>query len=148
MERRSFLKKTVVMAAAGVLNTRLVFAEKLESDPFKAGSLDEVLALLNASGSKVSDKIKLKAPEIAENGAVVPVSVVSDIEGTTEIIVIIVENPTPLAAKFLFSEGVIPSVKSRFKMGKTTDVIALAKSGDEFYMAKTNVKVTKGGCGG
>ena len=155
MKRRSFLKSTLAAGAtgvavgAGIVSPNLAFAEASESsNPFKAKSVDEVLKMLGISDPKESDKIKIKAPEIAENGAVVPVGITSDIEGTTEIIIITANNPTPLAAKYKFGESAVPAIKSRFKMGKTTDVIALVKAGDKVYTAKANVKVTKGGCGG
>jgi len=155
MKRRSFLKSTIAAGATGtaigmgILSPNLAFAEASESsNPFKAKSVDEVLKMLGISDPKESDKIKIKAPEIAENGAVVPVGITSDIEGTTEIIIITANNPTPLAAKYKFGESTVPAIKSRFKMGKTTDVIALVKAGDKVYTAKANVKVTKGGCGG
>jgi len=154
MKRRSFLKSTIAAGAtsaavgAGLLSPSMVFAESHESGPFKAKSVDEVLKMLGISSPEASDKIKIKAPEIAENGAVVPVGITSDIEGTTEIIIITANNPTPLAAKYTFGESAVPAIKSRFKMGKTTDVIALVKAGDKVYTAKANVKVTKGGCGG
>lgn len=154
MKRRSFLKSAFIASAtgaavsAGVLNTSTAFAAADESNPFKAKSVDEVMKLLGISDAETSDKIKIKAPEIAENGAVVPVGITSEIEGTTEIISISAANPTPLSARYTFGEGAVTAVKSRFKMGKTTDVIALVKAGDKYYTAKTNVKVTKGGCGG
>ena len=154
MKRRSFLKSTAlasvagVVGGAGVFSPSLALAEKHGNDPFKAKSLDEVLKMLGATDAEASDKIKIKAPEIAENGAVVPVGITSEIPGTTEIISITASNPTPLAAKYTFGEGAVPAIKSRFKMGKTTDVIALVKAGDKYYTAKANVKVTKGGCGG
>ncbi len=154
MKRRSFLKSTMAAGATGVavgmgvLSPNMAFAEAHGKDPFKAKSVDDVLKMLGISDPATSDKIKIKAPEIAENGAVVPVGITSEIEGTTEIIIITANNPTPLAAKYTFGERAIPAIKSRFKMGKTTDVIALVKAGDKFYTAKANVKVTKGGCGG
>ncbi len=154
MKRRSFLKSTIVASAtgvavsAGILSPNMALAEKHGNDPFKAKSVDEVLKMLGATDAEASDKIKIKAPEIAENGAVVPVTITSEIEGTTEIISISSKNPTPLAAKYTFGEGAAPSIKSRLKMGKSGDVIALVKAGDKFYTAKAGVKVTKGGCGG
>ena len=154
MKRRSFLKSTVLLSATGaavstgILSPNLAMAAAHGNDAFKAKSVDEVLKMLGATGAAASDKIKIKAPEIAENGAVVPVSITSSIAGTTEIISITAANPTPLAAIYKFGESAETSVKSRFKMGKTTDVVALVKAGDKFYTAKANVKVTKGGCGG
>ncbi len=154
MKRRSFLKSTLVASAAGaavtagILSPNLAFAAAHGSDLAAAKSVDEVLKLLGAEGAAESDKIKIKAPEIAENGAVVPVGITSELAGTTEIISITAANPTPFAAKYTIGEGATAAVKSRFKMGKTTDVIAVVKADGKYYTAKTNVKVTKGGCGG
>jgi len=152
MKRRSFLKGSLIAGAtgavigAGLLTPGIALAE--ESGAFAAKSVEDVLKALGAAGAETSDKIKIKAPEIAENGAVVPVGITSELEGTTEIITITAANPTPMSARYTFGEGAVPAVKSRFKMGKTTDVIAVVKAGDKYYTAKKEVKVTKGGCGG
>ena len=151
MKRRSFIKSTVVASAAigtGMLSTNTAFAAAHGNDITKAKSVDEVLKMLGATDAAESADIKIKAPEIAENGAVVPVGITSNIAGTTEIVSLTAENPTPFSAKYTLGEGADAAVKSRFKMGKTTDVIAVVKAGDKFYTAKANVKVTKGGCGG
>ncbi len=154
MKRRSFLKSTLVASAtgaavtAGILSPSTALAAAHGNDLSKAKTVDEVMKMLGATGAAASDKIKIKAPEIAENGAVVPVGITSEIPGTTEIVSLTAANPTPFAAKYTFGEGAVPAVKSRFKMGKTTDVVAVVKAGGKYYMAKTNVKVTKGGCGG
>jgi sulfur-oxidizing protein SoxY len=151
MKRRSFLKSTVVASAAistGILSTNNAFAAAHGNDVTKAKSVDEVLKMLGATGATASADIKIKAPEIAENGAVVPVGITSNIAGTTEIISLTAANPTPFAAKYIIGESTVPAVKSRFKMGKTTDVVVVVKAGGKFYTAKANVKVTKGGCGG
>jgi len=151
MKRRSFLKSTIVASVtgvavgAGIISPNTAFAA---ADITKATSVDEVLKMLGATGAAASGDIKIKAPEIAENGAVVPVGITSKIAGTTEIISITAANPTPFAAKYTFGEGAVTAVKSRFKMGKTTDVVVIVKAGGKYYTAKTNVKVTKGGCGG
>ncbi|MEE9326724.1 MAG: thiosulfate oxidation carrier protein SoxY [Cocleimonas sp.] len=150
MKRRSFLKNTVVAGATGVAVSAGILSPNIASAASlaEAKSVDDALKALGATGAAESDKIKIKAPEIAENGAVVPVSITSEIDGTTEITSITAANPTPFAAKYTFGEGAVPAIKSRFKMGKTTDVIVVVKAGGKFYTAKTNVKVTKGGCGG
>jgi len=149
MERRSFLKDCVVTGAAfgaSLLVPGSAFAD--EFDPFQATSLDAVLKALGIAGAEASDQIKIRAPKIAENGAAVPVGITSSIEGTTEIIAIAAANPKPLAARYRFGEGATTSVDSRIKMGQTTEVIALVRAGGRYYMAKTEVKVTLGGCGG
>ncbi len=154
MKRRSFIKTALVASATGaavtggILSPKTVFAAAHGTDLSKAKSLDEVMKLMGATGAAESDMIKIKAPEIAENGAVVPVGITSEIEGTTEIIALISNNPTPYAAKYTLGAKAKSAVKSRFKMAKTTDVVAVVKANDKFYMAKSNIKVTKGGCGG
>ena len=153
MKRRSFLKSTLIASAAGaavtagILSPNLAFAAA-DASLTGAKSVEEVMKLLGAEGATESDKIKIKAPEIAENGAVVPVGITSEIAGTTEIVSLTAANPTPFAARYTIGEGAEAAIKSRFKMGKTTDVIAVIKADGKYYMAKTNVKVTKGGCGG
>ena len=154
MKRRSFIKSALVASAtgaavtSGLISSNAVLAASHETDFTKAKSLDEALKMMGATGAAESEMIKIKAPEIAENGAVVPVGITSEIEGTTEIVALISNNPTPYAAKYTLGAKAKAGVKSRFKMAKTTDVVAVVKANDKFYMAKSNIKVTKGGCGG
>ena len=111
MKRRSFLKNTSVAGAtgvavsAGILSPSIARAAKHGDDPFKSKSVDEVLKMIGAAGAEASDKIKIKAPEIAENGAVVPVTITSEVEGTTEIYSISSNNPTPLSAKYTLAKA-------------------------------------------
>jgi len=154
MKRRNFIKSALVASAtgaaitSGVVSPRLAFAESPNTDVAKSKSLEEALKLMGASDAAESDMIKLKTPEIAENGGLVPVTVTSNIEGTSEIVILVPNNPLPYAAKYSMAEGVQPAVKSRLKMAKTSDVVAIVKAGDKYHMAKANIKVTKGGCGG
>jgi sulfur-oxidizing protein SoxY len=90
----------------------------------------------------------LKAPDIAENGAVVPISVESSLPNVKRIIILVEENPTPMTAAFNLGEGVKADVSTRIKMGKTSNVVALVESNGNIYAARKNVKVTIGGCGG
>lgn len=152
MKRRVFLTNCVATGAAsfafgtGLLMPSAVAAA--EFDLFQATSADEVLKLLGIADVAASDQIKISAPTIAENGAAVPIGIISSIEGTTEIVAIAAANPKPLAARYTFGKGATPSVETRLKIGKTTDVIAVARANDRYYMAKAHVKVTRGGCGG
>lgn len=97
---------------------------------------------------EASDKISLDVPEIAENGAVVPVSVTTSLPNVTSISVLIPENPYTLAASYRLPEGTEPSVSCRLKMAKTSDVVVVVESAGKLYGAKKQVKVTLGGCGG
>jgi len=154
MKRRSFIKTAIVASATGaavtggLIKPEIVMAASHEKDFTKAKSAEEVMEMMGATDASESDMIKIKAPEIAENGAVVPVGITSNIEGTSEIVALISNNPIPYAARYTVGAKSKAAVKSRFKMAKTTDVVAVVKAGDKFYMAKSNIKVTKGGCGG
>jgi sulfur-oxidizing protein SoxY len=151
MKRRTFLKGSLaagVTGAAiggGLLAPSMAFADA--TDAFAATSLEDAVKALGIT-TEDSDKVTVTAPDLAENSAVVPVEVKTSIEGATEIMVMISNNPTVYAAKFTLGEGIDPAVKCRFKVGKTGDVVAIVKAGDKYYMGKKAVKVTKGGCGG
>ncbi|MEZ5449280.1 MAG: thiosulfate oxidation carrier protein SoxY [Thiolinea sp.] len=152
MKRRTFLQSTlaagaVVATSTGLLTPGAVRAAE-DANPFEATSLDDALKALAVTPEENPDRIKIKAPEIAENGAVVPITIATDIEDATEILLLVANNPTPLAAVFKLGEGAIAGAATRIKMGKTSDVIAVVKAGDKTYSAKTEVKVTIGGCGG
>ena len=155
MKRRTFLKNTLAASAAGAaLGTGLVAPSVAladshgAADPFKSTSLEDALKAAGITEMEESDKIVVTAPDLAENAAVVPVEVASSLEGVTEVVVLIAENPTPFAAKFTIGEGADALVKCRFKMGKSGDVIGVVKVGDKYYSGKKAVKVTQGGCGG
>jgi sulfur-oxidizing protein SoxY len=103
---------------------------------------------VGAQNPAASDAIIIKAPAIAENGAVVPVAVESKLPGTESITLLVEKNPTPLVASFGIPAGTAGSVSTRVKMGQTSDVYALVKADGKFYMAKKEIKITLGGCGG
>src|SRR3972149_2225056 len=103
---------------------------------------------LGASGAEPSKDIVIEAPQIAENGAVVPIEIASTVPGTTSIAVLIEKNPYPLAGKFDFMEGALPFVKLNVKMAETSDVRVVATAGGKHYVATREIKVTIGGCGG
>ncbi|MCW8854787.1 MAG: thiosulfate oxidation carrier protein SoxY [Gammaproteobacteria bacterium] len=152
--RRSFLKTSAtagvvsVAVGAGLLTPRAVLA----AWPKNAFEAKEVNAALNAamgnSSLTESADINLKAPDIAENGAVVPITVTSKIPGTESISILIPNNATPLAANFNLSSNTEGYISTRVKMGKTSDVVAVVKAGGKLYSSKKEVKVTIGGCGG
>ncbi|MDH5409678.1 MAG: thiosulfate oxidation carrier protein SoxY [Gammaproteobacteria bacterium] len=153
MQRRSFLKGTLassalaVAAGAGLLNPRQVLAAWPESAFTSKSTNDAMGSLFGTADNTPSNKIKVKAPDIAENGAVVPVSVTTPLSATA-IAIIAETNGTPLAANFELAGSAKGFVSTRIKMRKTSDVIAVVKSGGKLYTARKNVKVTIGGCGG
>jgi sulfur-oxidizing protein SoxY len=116
---------------------------------FQAKTVDDALdGLMGSHQLEGSDKISIRAPDIAENGAVVPVSVTSTLDGVESISIIAEKNATPLTASFTLGKGTLPDVSTRIKMGKTSSVIAVVKAGGKLYSTGKEVKVTIGGCGG
>jgi sulfur-oxidizing protein SoxY len=115
---------------------------------FGAKTAADALQGIGAAGAAPSKDIVIEAPQIAENGAVVPIEVSSNIPGTTAIAVLIEKNPFPLASRFEFKEGALPFVKLNVKMGETSDVRVVATAGGKSYVATREIKVTIGGCGG
>jgi sulfur-oxidizing protein SoxY len=95
-----------------------------------------------------SDQISVVSPDIAENGAVVPVGVTSKLADTTEIYLLVEKNPTPLSAGFILPAGTLADVQTRLKMGQSTNVVAVVKAGGKLFSASKETKVTLGGCGG
>lgn len=137
-----------VAVGTGLLTPRAVLAAWPKS-AFTAEQLDNALKeLLGTSTYEASDRVKLKAPDIAENGAVVPVTVEADVEGIDSISIIATGNQTPLVASFNLGAGALGFVSTRIKMAKTATVIALVKAKDQVMSASKEVKVTIGGCGG
>ena len=122
--------------------------DKYPEDAFKQKSDKEAIKLLYGRTAEASDKIKLDAPEIAENGAVVPISVSTSLAEVTSIAFVVPENPNVLAAYYRIPQGTMPNVANRLKMAKTTNVIVLVEAGGKLYSATKEVKVTVGGCGG
>ena len=136
-----------LLAAAGLITPGEARAEWNKA-AFDAKTIDETLKALGASAPANSADVQLTAPDIAENGAVVPVGVVSTLAGVEAIAILVEKNPNPLAASFMLPAGTEPSVQTRVKMGQTSDVYALVRADGKFYMAKKEIKVTLGGCGG
>lgn len=154
MKRRRFLSTSLAVGATGIaLSSGLVSpslvlaAEEPNTNPFTAKALDEVLKMINAVDAKPSGDIQIKAPEIAENGAVVPLTVSASMAGVTGISIVVANNPTPLAAIFTLPEGTKAEVSTRVKMAKTSEVLALVQTKDGLFSAKQEIKVTIGGCG-
>jgi len=144
--RRLFLKGAAAAAALMALpRALLAWPDKA----FKANSRDDAMqALFGTTDSSESSAVMLNAPDIAENGRVVPISVSSTLEGVTSISILVEQNPSPLAASFDLGPGAVPEVSTRLKMGKTSNVIAVVKADGKLHTAQKEVKVTIGGCGG
>jgi sulfur-oxidizing protein SoxY len=153
--RRLILKGAGAVALIGLGNFPLGLApafaaanDKYPDDAFKQKSDADAIKALYGRTAEASDKVKMDAPEIAENGAVVPISVSSTLADVTSISILVAENPNALAASYQIPAGTLPSVANRLKMAKTTNVIAIVEAGGKLYSTSKEVKVTVGGCGG
>jgi sulfur-oxidizing protein SoxY len=122
--------------------------DKYPEEAFKLKNEADAIKALYGKTAEPSDKVKLDAPEIAENGGVVPISVTTTLEKVTSISFFVAENPNALAASYKIPDGTIPAVANRLKMAKTTNVTAIAEADGKLYSATKEVKVTVGGCGG
>jgi sulfur-oxidizing protein SoxY len=153
-KRRTLLKGSLgvsaigVAVSAGLLTPGTVLANWPKA-AFSATDTDSALNdLLGSASTETSDQVKIKAPDIAENGAVVPVTVESDADGATSIAIIASGNGTPLIASFDLGTDAVPFVSTRIKMAKTADVVAVVQTEGGLLSAAKPVKVTIGGCGG
>ena len=148
-QRRTLMQFTALvglMASTGLMTQ--AEAATWNEAAFKAKSIDEVVKALGSSAApQISDAITLRAPDIAENGAVVPVGLETSLKAT-ELALLVEKNPSPLAAMFVLPAGAEAFATTRVKMGQTSNVYALAKVDGKWLMASKEVKVTLGGCGG
>jgi sulfur-oxidizing protein SoxY len=144
--RRQVLRSISVIAGVMIFPLRLIAAQ-WNHKAFNEAVFADSLKSVGATDPVESDLIKLKTPEIAENGAIVPIQVSSEIQGTESIFVFAEKNPQPLVASFTFREGVEPFFATRIKMGESARVHAVVLAGGKYFVASRDVKVTIGGCG-
>jgi sulfur-oxidizing protein SoxY len=148
-KRREVLRLTAViglMAATGLISQ--AEASTWNKAAFEGKTLDDVLKALGGSAPSKSGAITINAPDIAENGAVVPVGVTTTMPKTQQIAILVEKNPSALAAQFMMTPDTEPFVASRVKMGQTSNVHALVKADGKWFVSTKEVKVTLGGCGG
>jgi sulfur-oxidizing protein SoxY len=152
--RRAILKSAVAGGLVGLTGSfpfpafADAGAKQWPGEAFKTKNEADALKALYGKSAEASDKVSLDAPEIAENGAVVPIAVTSSLPKVTGIAILVLENPNVLAAAYKIPEGTQASVSNRLKMAKTSKVVAVVESGGKLYSATKEVKVTVGGCGG
>jgi sulfur-oxidizing protein SoxY len=135
------------LVAVGLIRPEDAFAQDWKS-AFETKSMPDTIKALGGTTPAESKDITITAPDIAENGAVVPVAVASALPKTESIAILIEKNPNTLAASFSIPAGTEPSVGTRVKMGQTSNVYALVKADGKYYVAGKEIKVTLGGCGG
>ena len=156
-DRRRLLKASGAAAvygmfvAAGLIRPGAALAQtNWNKEAFASKNLNDVVKAFGGSGVAPTTEVSWgSTPEIAENGAVVPINITSRVPNTQSIAVLIEKNPNALAAKFDFSPGTDPTVSTRVKIGQSSNVHALIKTADgKYFVATREVKVTLGGCGG
>jgi sulfur-oxidizing protein SoxY len=136
-----------ILATAGIITPGMALADWNKA-AFDAKSMADTLKAMGAVAPADSKDVQVTGPDIAENGAVVPLGVSSTLPNVTMVAVLIEKNPNALAASFILPEGTEANVQTRVKMGQTSNVYALVKSDGKFFMATKEIKVTLGGCGG
>jgi sulfur-oxidizing protein SoxY len=149
--RRTLLQYLIAWSTvnmSGFLGIRSAMAAVWNKAGFDSKTTTEALKSLGVSGATASRDIQITAQEIAENGAQVPVTVLSKIPNTQSISIVVDKNPFPLTSTFEFSNGADSYVSTRLKMGQTSSVIAIVKADGRFFTATKEIKVTIGGCGG
>ena len=149
--RREILKQSATVAgllAATGLFPRLASAAWNKA-AFDAKSVADVANAYGAGAPVESKDVTLTGPDIAENGAVVPLAVATTLPNVKHVLLLVEKNPSALVAKFDVSDAVEPNFSTRAKMGQSSDVYAVAITADgKAHYAKKEVKVTLGGCGG
>lgn len=153
-QRRQFIKSILAIGAYGLTFVSGIFYSSLAHAPwlkdnFKSGSYKDTLDYLFKDAKFIkSHKIRIsRLPRVAENGALVPITISSTLENVERIVILVEKNPSPLSAEFYLSSAVKPRVSARLKMAETCKVIVIVQSGDKLYRTAQKVKVTLGGCG-
>lgn len=144
--KRLLLKGGAVVAVLAVLPRALLAAAWPKKAFLSTEGGQALSALLGTDETTPSDQITLRLPEIADNGAVVPVTVGTSLENVESISIVVEKNPRPLVASFEIAPGVFPNISSRIKMAETSRVIAIVKTDTGLYSTSRQVKVTLGGC--
>ena len=152
--RRTLLKASsgatviALATASGVFKAGNVYALEWNKAAFDTKGLQETVKAMGGTAATESKDINITSPDIAENGAVVPVSVSSKLGNTESISILVEKNPNALSAAFEIPSGTEPFVSTRVKMGQTSNVYALVKADGKYFYAAKEIKVTLGGCGG
>lgn len=148
--RRKTLQQGAVVAGL-LAGTGLFpgYALAFNTAAFDAKNLADAFKGLGLSAPQASKDVTIIAPDIAENGAVVPFAAATTLAGVKQILFLVDKNPTVLIAAFTLTDSVEANVSTRAKMAQTSDVYAVAVLNDgRALFAKKEVKVTLGGCGG
>ena len=149
--RRQMMQRSAAVAAAlGGLGLLPQAAQAAWSQAaFEAKTMSDLMKALGTSGPAESKDVSITGPDIAENGAVVPVGAATTLAGAKRLLLLVEKNPAMLAAAFDLSDAVEPNISTRVKMGQSSNVFAVAITADNKVLyAVKEIKVTLGGCGG
>ena len=136
------------LAALGLVPAGASAAPPFNAAAFQTRSIADTLKALGANATSDSTDIAIVANEVAENGALVPVTVRSRLPGTEMIALLVEKNPNALAGAYFLLDGMEPEIAMRIKMNQSSDVYAVVKADGRFYTTRREIKVTLGGCGG
>ena len=137
-----------MVASTGIFTSGNLHAAEWNKAAFDTKTLQDTVKAFGGATAAESKDIAITSPDIAENGAVVPVSVTSKLDRTESIAILVEKNPNALSAAFDIPGGTEPFVSTRVKMGQTSNVFALVKADGKYFFATKEIKVTLGGCGG
>ena len=150
-QRRDALRISTIMGlalAAGLLRPTDAQAEEWNKAAFGTINVNDTIKALGGVAAAKSAEVMINAPDIAENGAVVPVNVSSTLPNVQQIAILIEKNPNTLSCNFTILPGTEAWISTRVKMSQTSNVHALVKADGKWYLASKEIKVTLGGCGG
>jgi len=148
--RRAALGGLAALAAAvaGLFPWPRAMAAARDAAAFDAKTLDDALAASGTAGAQPSDAIELKAPDLAENSAIVHVEILSRLPDTRTVWLFAEKNPQPLVARFDLRPGLEPRLGVRIKMADSAFLRVVVLAGERLYMTRRETKVTLGGCAG
>lgn len=150
-QRRDVLRIGSVLSLAlstGLLTAQDVFGAEWKQAVYDAKTLDDAFKAMGGDQYAANAQVMINAPDIAENGAVVPVSINSSVPNTQLIAILVDKNPNSMSAQFTIPPGTEPAITTRIKMNGTSNVVALVKADGKWFMSSKEIKVTLGGCGG
>ncbi len=146
MKRAAESSALAALLGAGLLQASCVLAAEPDRPGFNAKDLASALKAINAEGAQAHKDLIISAPDVAEDGAMVSIDVTSNIPNTQSLTVLVEKNPFPLAAQFEFFSGALPQITTRIRLGQSSSVQVIARAGGKLYVARTDIKVTVGGC--
>ncbi len=152
--RRKFIKALLSISVYGLTMAGSILQSTMAQTPwlkenFSTGSFEQTMRRLFGAGDIIdSNKIKIsRLPRVAENGAMVPITISSTLEHVEKISILVEQNSSPLSAEFFLSPALAVHVSARLKMAKTSNVVIIVQSAGKYYRTSRLVKVTTGGCG-